>query len=515
MMTPNRDELALRVGELTKNYPGTRALDRASIEVTRGEIRGLVGENGAGKSTLIKAVAGAIGYDSGDVEVLGRPLRAHNPHASAAAGLAIIYQELTVIPELTALDNVFLGSPPARLGLLRRSEGRGRFADLADSIGADIDPDTRASSLSTSAQQLLEIMRALAADRLLLMMDEPTASLGPEDAQRLHAVIGRLRDRGHSIVYVSHDLEAVLDVCDTVTVMREGRVVDTRSSDDWTHETLIRAMLGANAARPHAVQPTGDLARQTAGEELLRVREVHAPGVDIPEFQVRSGEIVGLAGLVGSGRTRMLRAIAGADPVRGGEVWVSGKPRGWPSSPREALRLGIALAPEDRKGQGLLLRRPSAWNVALGNFAAASGRRPSTTRRQSRWAAPGVSRVGFGPTRLGSPAGTLSGGNQQKLILARLLMGGARCLLLDEPTRGIDLGAKAQIFDTMRDLANQGHGIVWCSSDLDEVVTRSDRIVVVSEGAVVAELGAGTPVEQVLTHSFAAISRRTRSETVS
>jgi len=494
----NDTRAALRVTNVSKSYPGTHALTSVSLEIAPGEVRGLVGENGAGKSTLIKSVAGAVGYDSGHVELWGRSVRPHSPRAAAEAGLAIIYQELTTVPELSALDNVLLGDTPTTLGVARRRRGRQIFDRVAARVGAGIDPGARAGSLSTSAQQLLEIMRALASDRRMIMMDEPTASLGPEDVRRLHRIIRDLAAEEHSILYVSHDLDAVLDVCDSVTVMREGVVVDTRRSRDWDRDSLIRAMLGGTSPASHGGRRSGDL-----GDTLLRITDLKAPGVDAPELTVRQGEIVGLAGLVGSGRTRLLRALAGADRVASGTLEIGGRQRPWPRSPRAARDLGIALAPEDRKHQGLVLHQRSAWNVALGDFSAASRGGLVSSEGFRNWAEEHASRMGLAPARLTRAAGALSGGNQQKLILARLLAGGAQVLLLDEPTRGIDLGAKAQIFDTMRELAERAAGIVWCSSDLSEVVAHSDRIIVLSRGSVVAELRDRPSVHDVLTHSFA------------
>jgi len=489
---------ALKVSGLSKEYPGTRALDDIAFFVAAGEIHGLVGENGAGKSTLIKSIAGAVAYDEGSIEIWGTAVRANSPHGSADAGVAIIYQELTVVPDLSAVANVLLGRTPTRMGFLRRDRARSIYLDAAAAVGADISPEARAGSLSTSAQQLLEVMRALVSGKRLIMMDEPTASLGPEDAERLHKVMRDLRDTGHSIVYVSHDLDAVLSVCDQVTVMREGAVVETRQSAEWTRSGLIKSMLGAVAPQPSPARS----ASPHHDEMLLEVSGVSGRGVSIRHLSVRRGEIVGVAGLVGSGRTRMLRALAGADRVSTGTMTLNGVRRPWPSSPQAALRLGIALAPEDRKHQGLVLSRSAAWNVALGSFRTA-GRGRFSARRLAAWARPATDRVGLSAARLEEAVGTLSGGNQQKVVLARLLRRGATCLLLDEPTRGIDIGAKAQVFETIRCLADEGVGVVWCSSDLDEVVRYSDRVVVVARGGVVAGLDGHPSVEQVLTHCFA------------
>lgn len=496
-MTQTADA-GLIIEGLSKVYPGVVALDRVGLRVPAGTVHGVVGENGAGKSTLMKSVAGAVRPDSGSITVDGHPIGG-NVHAAADAGVAMIYQELTIIPELSAVDNVLLGMLPTRFGIINRAAGLRKYREVAETIGSTTSPAARAGALSTSAQQQLEIMRALTRESRVLILDEPTASLGPEDVERLHSVIRTLRDRGIAVVYVSHDLDAVLGVCDDVTVMREGKVVASGPALGWTSQRLVTAMVGS--------VPLAEAGASAAGnhrEELFRISGLRAPGVDVPELSVRRGEILGVAGLVGSGRTRLLRAIAGADRVHGGYLTLGGERMRWPRTPREALRAGVMLAPEDRKGQGLLLERPSAWNVALGRFGNAGGSRAVTATRIMRWSAPFAESVGFRRERLAAAAGTLSGGNQQKLLLGRLLGRGAACLLLDEPTRGIDVGAKAQIFQTIRGLVNAGHSVIWSSSDIAEVAQHSDRIIVVSGGRMIAELPAGSTVQTILGHAFAA-----------
>ncbi|MCU1478471.1 MAG: hypothetical protein JWQ64_3164 [Subtercola sp.] len=498
---------ALRVRNLSKSYPGVRAIQDVSLTVRAGEVHGLVGANGAGKSTLLKAIAGAIMQDSGSIEVWGKELPGGDPHRAAEAGLAMIYQELTIVPDMSALSNVLLGRLPRRLGFVDRGKARKEYAAAALLVESTVTPSSRAGDLSTAAQQQLEVMRALASGRRLIIMDEPTASLGPEDIRRLHKVIGTLKTEGHSVVYVSHDLGAVLEVCDNVTVLREGVVVQTLPANEWDHHGLVRTMLGEvtlDAAGPPA---PGDA---LAVEPFLRVEGLRAPGVDLALLEVGRGEIVGLAGLVGSGRTRLLRALAGAGTIDAGSLWVSGRERRWPRTPRQATRMGVALGPEDRKAQGLVLGRPSAWNVALGRFGVASAGRPVKLEGLIRWATPATERVGFASSRLSANAGTLSGGNQQKLILARLLSRPAPCLILDEPTRGIDIGAKAQVFDAMRQIARDGRAVIWTSSEIEEVVHHSDRILVLAGGRVVAELARGATVHDILDLSFAATSAAER-----
>ena len=492
--------LALDVRDVSKSYPGVLALNGVSFSLKAGEVHGLVGENGAGKSTLMKVIAGAVKQDRGSVEVWGEELSGGDPRRASAAGVGMIYQELTIVPDLSALSNAFLGRLPSRLGVVDAPAARRAFAEIAEVVGLAAAPGERAGDLSTANQQLIEIMRALISKKRLVIMDEPTASLGPEDSARLHAVIRQMRASGIAIVYVSHDLDHVLEICDTVTVLREGRVIESRAATAWTKSSLIASMLGG--VKLADVAPRSG--RVLPGEPLFTVENLSAPGVDLPHLDIRAGEIIGVAGLVGSGRTRPLRALAGADPVRSGRLRRGGATIAWPRSPRHALGLGMALAPEDRKGQGLVLDRASAWNIALGQFGRAAAGSPITGRRLAHWAERVARTVGFAPGRLTAQARVLSGGNQQKLLLARWLSRPVRCLLLDEPTRGIDIGAKAQIFETARSIVADGRAVIWSSSDLDEVVTHSDRVLVVARGRVVAELPAGCSVHEVLEIAFSA-----------
>jgi ABC-type sugar transport system ATPase subunit len=499
-MTYDEDQqLALRVSNLSKSYPGVQALKGVSFNLCAGEVHALVGQNGAGKSTLMKAISGAVKPDSGSVMVWGSDLAGGHPRKAFDAGLAIIYQELAIVPDLTALANVFLGKLPRKFGFIDRRKALEKFLEVAQIVGFHHPALERAGDLSTANQQLLEIMRSLVSGKRLIIMDEPTASLGPEDIARLHSLIRSLKAQGYAVVYVSHDLDAVLDISDTVTVLVEGTVVDSRTAAEWSKPTLIRSMLGGR-----------DLAKRVApsltvnrDKPLFTAKGLRAPGVQVDELAVCAGEIIGLAGLVGSGRTRLLRALAGANPVDKGIFERMGQTEEWPRSVRGAIRKGFGLAPEDRKSQGLVFGQSSAWNVALGQFSQAVGVIVTNAKLTSAVKAFTTS-VGFNPSRLGASASTLSGGNQQKLVLARWMYRRASCLLLDEPTRGIDIGAKAQIFETVRKLAAGGGAVIWASSDLDEIVQYSTRILVIEGGRIVAELPAGSTVHDILEVSFAA-----------
>lgn len=494
---------ALVISRVSKSYPGVNALRDVSLRVLSGRVQGIVGENGAGKSTLMKSVAGAQPIDEGVIEVFGTRLAGSNPRQAAEAGVAMIYQELMTVPQLSAEANVFLGNPPRQLGVINRRERRHRYREVAERVGSSIPPQAIAGELSTANQQIIELMRALVTGRRLIIMDEPTASLGPKDVERLHDMIRELKASGCSIVYVSHDLEAVLDICDDVTVLREGCVVATARAEEWDQRSLIEAMIG-DADLAHAGSTRGP--RPVEAPVVLSIVGLQSPGVDVDRLTVREGEIIGVAGLVGSGRTRLLRALSGSDPVDFGHLEVDSRAVRWPGSPRQARRLGIALAPEDRKLQGLVLRQPASWNVALGSFGRVSSGLAVLRSHIQSWAETSTTPMGFARERLPTIADQLSGGNQQKLLLARLISTSARVLLLDEPTRGIDIGAKAQIFESMRELADKGRTIVWSSSEIDEVLDHSDRILVVARGRVVGELPAGATSHDVLALSFSATS---------
>lgn len=499
MVLQTNTELVLNVRGLKKSFPGVQALDDVSISLRAGEVLGVVGENGAGKSTLMKVISGAVSPDSGSVIVGDVSLTLGDPRKSLDAGIAMIYQELTIVPEMSVIANVFLGRLAKSNTPKQRAKVNEEFLGLAAAVGFQGKPGLKAGLLSTADQQLLEVMRALGSNKKIIIMDEPTASLGPEDIRRLHLVIDSLRNEGYALLYVSHDLDAVLEISDLVTVMREGTVVETRSTAEWNKSELIRKMLGGTDLS--TVAPATKT--RMSGEPLFTASGLRGQGVNLDELTVYPGEIIGLAGLVGSGRTRLLRTFAGANPVDSGLLHRNGETTTWPRSARAAIKQGFGLAPEDRKAQGLVLDRESGWNVALGKFSSAFGRLV-TNKRIAESVRNVVVSLGFNPTRIRVPAGTLSGGNQQKLLLARWLFRDTPVLLLDEPTRGIDIAAKAQIFETLRSVVQDGKAVIWASSELEEIVQHSDRILVVHKGRVLAELPAGAVVSDILEMSFSA-----------
>jgi ABC-type sugar transport system ATPase subunit len=477
---------------ISKVYPGVRALDHVSIDLFPGEVHALVGENGAGKSTLLKIACGAVAASRGDLEVDGETVEFSHPLAARAAGVIAVHQELTIIPALSALANVFLGQEEAEWGVLRRREMLSKYSTLCDQLGVKLDPRSLAGRLSIADQQSLEIMRSLVADAKVLIFDEPTAALGPNERQALYEIVHRLRSRNVAVLFISHDLNEVLRLSDKITVLRDGMLVETRPKAGWSKDALVRAMLGEML-----VALTHRDGRQPTGREVLRAEDVNVPGkVHGVSIRVEAGEIVGLAGLVGSGRSELLRAIAGVEPHSSGRLYVNGEVVGWPRRPQSALRHGIALAPEDRKAEGLCLSLPAFANVTLTAPWRASRYGLLTAGREVEVAQPVANRVALQAGALRRPARALSGGNQQKLVLAKWLETNVRVLLVDEPTRGVDVGAKAELFVALSSLAESGVAIVLVSSELEEVVDHSDRIFVLSRGTLIAELAGKTTTEQ-------------------
>ncbi len=486
---------AIRTHGLGKRFGGTQALAGIDLSIETGTIHALVGENGAGKSTLLGILAGRIQQSEGTFELFGDKVALGNARAARRAGVAAIYQELTIIPQLSAQANVFVASPRSRAGMLDEKAMRRRYDELCDRLGVSIPATAVARDLSVAQQQMLEIMRALEADARAIFFDEPTAPLGPTERDALFVLMRDLRSAGVTMVFVSHALEEVLSISDHVTVFRDGLLRVTRPVGEWTKQSLVGEMLGrgqsggdvsrasrgSSAARAsvHAVRPAGG----------LQVQNLRVAGSDVGvDLEIRDGEIVGLAGLVGSGRSSVLRALAGLDSRSSGDLWLDGTKVGWPRTVRQALRYGIALLPEDRKTQGLVLSLSAKENVALSDLRAVT-RGPFVSMRRMRVVAAVAARgYGFDERRLDEVARNLSGGNQQKLLLARWGHRRPRFLLADEPTRGIDVGAKAEILATLHSMATEGLGVLVVSSELDEIASTCQRVVVLSGGRVVARL---------------------------
>jgi rhamnose transport system ATP-binding protein len=492
----------LRATDVTKAYAGVQALRGASLELRAGEVHALVGENGAGKSTLIKILTGAVQADGGEIVVDGHAVTHHSPRAAKALGIAAIYQQPALFPELTVAENLALGlESTGRWGRVDWRGRRRRAEELLARVGARIDPDADAADLSMPQQQLVEIARALGADAKVLILDEPTASLGEEDAQNLLRVIRELRARGVGLVYISHRLEELPAIADRVTVLRDGRTIGTRAMADVTREQLIQMMVGRELS---AVFPKRDV---PIGEPVLELRRLGcgASGVSDVSLTVRAGEIVGVAGLVGAGRTELARTVFGLTPADAGEIVLRGRAVRV-DSPARAIALGIAYVPEDRRRHGVVLPMPVGANVTLAALDTLTRGRPLGAmdfRREKELAVDYSRRLGVKTPSIHTPVSALSGGNQQKVALSRWLVTRPAVLILDEPTQGIDVGAKSEIHSLMVELAAQGVAILMISSELPEVLGMSDRIAVMRGGTVVDVLDrADATQERVLARAL-------------
>ena len=468
------ETLLLHAINITKSYAGAQALKDASFELRAGEVHALVGENGAGKSTLIKIITGAVEADLGEIKLNGQSITHNSPRLAKSLGVSAIYQQPALFPELTVAENIALGLEPS--GLWKRINWRARHRrarDLLDQVGAKIDPATIASDLTMPQQQLVEIARALGADAKVLIMDEPTASLSEEDAQNLFNVIRKLRAQSVGIIYISHRLEELASIADRVTVLRDGSTIDTRPMSEVDRHELIRLMVGRELS---AVFPKRTV---ELGETVLELRHLSSSAAQVSNINltVRAGEIVGLAGLVGAGRTELARTIFGLTPADAGQILLRGKTINI-KSPAEAIKRGIAYLPEDRRRHGVILEMAINANIGLASLDRLSRFGAMDFRREKEIAADYTRRLGIKTPAIFSTAATLSGGNQQKVALSRWLAIKPSVLILDEPTQGIDVGAKSEIHALMMELAAEGAAILMISSELPEILGMSDRIAV-------------------------------------
>ncbi|MDR3080584.1 MAG: sugar ABC transporter ATP-binding protein [Streptomyces sp.] len=478
----NPDEL-LRIEGIRKTFPGVVALDSVDFDLRRGEVHVLLGENGAGKSTLIKMLSGAYRPDSGRITVGGEEVRIQGAQDSERLGIATIYQEFNLVPDLSVAENIFLGRQPRRFGLIDRKRMNAAAAELLARVGVDVDPRTLVRELGIARLQMVEIAKALSLDARVLIMDEPTAVLTTEEVDKLFRIVRKLRDDGVGIVFITHHLEEIAALGDRVTVLRDGRSVDQVPASTPEDE-LVRLMVGRSIEQQYPRE------RADAGAPLLKVRGLTRAGTfhDI-DFEVRAGEVVGLAGLVGAGRTEVVRAVFGADPYDSGTVEVQGSPLRR-HDVNAAMDAGIGLVPEDRKGQGLVLDATVQENLGLVTLGR-STRAGFVDRAGQRRAAERISgQLKVRMAGLHQHVGTLSGGNQQKVVIGKWLLADTKVLILDEPTRGIDVGAKVEIYQLINELTASGHAVLMISSDLPEVLGMSDRVLVMSQGRIAGELAA-------------------------
>ena len=477
------DVPTLELRGVSKSFGAVVALRDGQLTMQPGSIHALVGENGAGKSTLVKIMAGLYHRDAGTFEMEGRPVDFRSTADAKDAGIAVIYQEPTLFPDLSVTENVFMGRQPVgRFGRIDKAAMRAEVVSLLDRLGVRIDPDRPTEGLSIADQQIIEIAKAISLDAKALIMDEPTAALSGVEVERLFAVARSLRDEGRALLFISHRFEEVFALCDTVTVMRDGSYISTSPIAETSVPKIVRTMVGRDVDELFPKQDA------EIGAPLLEVQGLTQPGVfrDI-SFTVRSGEIVALAGLVGAGRSEVARAVFGVDPYASGTVTVDGR-RLPPGSPEKAMRMGLALVPEDRRKQGLVMDASVAANITDAIRGKLTRLGLITTARENAAARDWAGRLEVKTAALDAVAGTLSGGNQQKVVLAKWLATDPRVLIIDEPTRGIDVGTKAEVHRMMSELAGRGLAILMISSELPEVLGMADRVLVMHEGRITADI---------------------------
>lgn len=496
---------ALELTSVAKSFGSVVALRSGTIKLEQGSIHALIGENGAGKSTLVKIIAGLYRRDAGSFLLRGDEVDFHSTAQSKAAGIAVIYQEPTLFPHLSVTENIFMGRQPTnKFGRIDRKAMRAEAQETFKRLGVAIDPDRVTEGLSIADQQIIEIAKAISLNARVLIMDEPTAALSGVEVERLFAVARSLRDEGRALMFISHRFDEVFALCDKVTVMRDGSYIGTSAISETTVDDLVRQMVGRDVAELFPKLPA------EIGEEVLRVEGLTSAGVfhDI-NFAVRAGEIVGLAGLVGAGRSEVARAIFGVDGYDSGSVQLGGRklPK---NNPRVAMAQGLALVPEDRRKQGLVLDDSVGRNITLAIRGSLTKAGLIWNSKENAAAADWSSRLEVKTAALDAQTGTLSGGNQQKVVLAKWLATNPRLLIVDEPTRGIDVGTKAEVHRLLSELAQQGLAIIMISSELPEVLGMADRVLVMREGHLTGEFSRAEATPEAVMYAATAEKEHAR-----
>jgi len=465
----------LQLNNITKRYPGVLALDQVSLSFEAGEVHALMGENGAGKSTLIKATAGAITVDEGQFEIDGKTFSGFTPREAIEQGVSVIYQEMSLVPSLSIADNIFLGEKIGGPALVDFREMHKRAAELFAQFEIDIDTRTMVSYLSTAQMQIVEIAKAISKNAKVIIMDEPTATLAMTEVEHLFEIIRRLKKRGITVIYVSHRIDEVFEISDRVSVLRDGQYIDTRPTAELTRSDLIALMVGRELAETYPSNQGG------SEEVVLETKKLSGNGVSGINLTLHAGEILGIGGLVGAGRTELAKLLFGVAKKEAGEIAINGKTVSY-NSPSQAIRHGIGLIPEDRKLEGVFLEFPIDWNIVIMSLA-----RLSKAGVVNRKAAAALGDDYFEKLKIVAPSPrqlvkNLSGGNQQKVVVAKVLAAQTKVIIFDEPTRGIDVGAKQEIYKLMAALCKEGISIIMVSSDMEELLGMSDRILVLHEG---------------------------------
>jgi ribose transport system ATP-binding protein len=483
----------LSVRNITRSYPGVKALDDVSIDFQAGEVHALVGENGAGKSTLIKVLTGAIEPDSGEIEIAGRRHESFTPHeALFDLGIGAIYQEFNLVPFLSVTENVFFGKEIQRCGFLDSRQMTAETAKVLETLGVEIDPGALVKDLSVAYQQIVEIAKTVSKNVKILIMDEPTAPLTTNETEHLFRLVGTLKDSGVTIIYISHKMSEIIELADRITVLRDGKFITTLDADKTNRQELIGLMVGGTLSESYPDKTA------VSGDVLLEVKNLNTPGFlkDI-SFALRKGEILGFGGLVGAGRTELAEAIFGASPIESGEIFIDGD-RVRIASPAQAIARGVGLIPEDRKRYGILAEMSVRENVSYSSLKGFCRMGIIDGRKETEVASSYTDRLRIKTPDLEQKVKNLSGGNQQKVVLSKWLATQCRVLLFDEPTRGIDVGAKQEIYELIRQLADDGKAIMLISSEIPELIGLSDRILVMREGQIVGTLEKGHATQEAI-----------------
>lgn len=472
-------QVILKMQNITKRYPGVVALDHVSVDFQTGEVHALLGENGAGKSTLIKVLSGAEENDEGLIWLDGKEYEKMTPALSRENGVEVIYQEYNLINGLTVAENVCLGSQMK--GIVDKKEMISKTQNLFDKYSIHIDPKSYVKELSTAQQQLVEIIKAVSKDAKIIVMDEPTAQLTMTEVRSLYAIIRNLKEKGKTIIYISHRLEELFEITDRVTIMRDGGYVTTVNTPDTNRNQLIAWMVGRD------LKDTEPRRNCSKNEVVLKVENFSGDANRDVSFELKKGEILGFAGLVGAGRTELMRLIFGADKKKSGTIYINGKKTDI-RSPKDSIKAGIGLIPEDRKMQGCFLTKSIEWNISITNIHELTTNHLLDAKKIHSQAEDYQKKMKIKTPSLDQLVQNLSGGNQQKVVLAKVLAANTEIIIFDEPTRGIDIGARTEIYELMNQLAEDGKAIIMVSSDMEELLGMSDRILVLSEGKITGEL---------------------------
>ena len=495
------NNIFLEMKNISKTYPGVKALENVDFDLKKGEVHALVGENGAGKSTLMKILSGFHRKDSGEIHIEGKAIDINNPRAAISLGISTIYQDIIAVPYISVAENILMGDRPRnRFGIIRWRELDRKVNILLKELSIDLNTRETVSNLSMAQQQLVEIVKALSIDSKIIIMDEPTAPLTEDEKNILFKIINNIREKGVSVIYISHRMEEIFEIADRVTVLRDGKKINTKAVKDTSHDEIIKDMIGREIDEMYE-----DRKSAMADKVILKIKDfTKARYFEDIDFELHKGEILGFAGLVGAGRSELMKTIFGILNKDSGDVYLDGN-KVEIKSPKKAIRLGMGLVPEDRKTEGLILDLPVDQNISIANLGSISRFGVLVSKMEKRLADGFVKSLAIKCYRLSQKVMNLSGGNQQKVIIARWLALNPKILILDEPTKGIDVGSKAEIHKLIIDIAQRGTSVILISSEMTEILKMSNRIIIMKEGRMVSEVSARDANEEVILRNMTGI----------